>query len=820
MSFNKAKALKTASKYVQQGKYQSAIEEYRQIAQADPADVTTLNTLGDLYVKVGQTSEAIASFMHIAEHYRVSGFYLKAIAMLKKVSKLESGNIDVSLKLAGLYAQQKLIVDARHQYLSVAEYYIREGQSQQALEIYQKIADLDPENTAVQIKLAEAFLRENQNDKAYDTFVLAAGEMRRQNKDNEALQTYLRAIKTQPRGQAALASAVNLYLEREETGSAIELIEGLLNERPNDAELLTLLARIYQSAQKLEAAEAAIEKMLYSARARYQYALDLGHSYVQRHDAMGALRVFDRVIEILYEYRQEEKAAQLLRDVLSIESQHLGALTRLAAVYEHTHDDHLLIETLNLLTDAALQAGSEPAAVSALKRLLELEPDEIQHRRRLRQLVGEEELPSESSSLESYDRSSASTVGEDFWEQDESDPAADSQPEVATSFSNYTDQAEEPSQTTRNEEPTTPQITWDPQAPAHAIEPHSPPIMQEVVEVADVGSVAANLRDELESVDFYLNQGMLDVARYTLESIAAQYPQSAEIKAKFVQLQQAESQNEQTVFSPDQQINVVEAVSLETPVVVATEVQVAEEPPVISTFGLQDIATGYVASPVVTLDTIQDTEEATIFVVQPNDFSPGIPTNYSLPEIPEQVVVRSEESPRPVQAVPSSTSAVSHSFDLFEGDEMGELLDFLDEFKAESEQHNPQEDFDTHYNLGLAYKEMDMFEEAIEEFQQAFKAVMSDLSHPHYVSCCNMLAYCFVQKGLPRLAVVWLKKALDAPLRDENAYQALRYDLAEAYAAMGEFKDAYETFAEIYAIDVQYRGVKTRMQEVAAQMAG
>ncbi len=812
MSFNKAKALKTASKYVQQGKYQSAIEEYRQIAQADPSDVTTLNTLGDLYVKVGQTSEAIASFMHIAEHYRVSGFYLKAIAMLKKVSKLDSGNINVSLKLAGLYAQQKLIVDARHQYLSVAEHYIREGQSQQALEIYQKIADLDPENTAVQIKLAEAFLRENQNDKAYDTFLLAAGEMRRQNKEQEALQTYLRAIKAQPRGQAALASAVNLYLEREETGSAVELIEGLLQERPNDAELLTLLARIYQSAQKLEAAETTIEKMLHTARSRYQYALDLSHSYVQRHDAMGALRVFDRVVEILYEYREEEKAAQLLRDVLAVESQHLGALTRLAAVYEHTHDDHLLVETLNLLTDAALQTGSEPAAVSALKRLLELEPDEIQHRRRLRQLVGEEAEPPSESYGAGYERPSASNAGMDFWDQSEDEPSTfqELQPEATADVSRYSVLAEEATQGAESR--TEPQGAWDAHSSDQAMEVQTEvpsfSVVPEAVDVAVAGSSTANLRDELESVDFYLYQGMLDVARYTLESIAAQYPQAPEVKAKLAQLQQAEAQNAQTVLAPDQQIDVVEAISLDSQAVVATEVQIVPEVPAVSSFGLQDVATGYLASP-----PAQDAEEATILVTQPRHSTPNISTN-SLSETPAVAWSEAPSTPAP------SASPAGNSFDLFAGDEMGELLDFLDEFKAETEQHNPQEDFDTHYNLGLAYKEMDMFDEAIEEFQQAFKAIMSDPAHTHYVSCCNMLAFCFAQKGLPRLAVVWLKKALEAPLRDEGAYQALRYDLAEAYAAMGEFKDAYETFAEIYAIDVQYRGVKARMQEVAAQMGG
>jgi len=846
MSFNKAKALKTASKYVQQGKYQSAIEEYRQIAQSDPSDVTTLNTLGDLYVKVGQTGEAIASFMHIAEHYRVSGFYLKSIAMLKKVSKLDTGNIDVSLKLAGLYAQQKLIVDARHQYLSVAEHYIREGQSQQALEIYQKIADLDPENTAVQIKLAEAFLRENQNDKAYDTFVLAAGEMRRQNKDADALQTYLRAIKAQPRGQAALASAISLYLEREESQEAIELIESLLVDKPNDSELLTLLARIYQTTQNLEAAETAIDKMLYGARARYQYAVDLGQAYVQRRDVTGALRVFDRAVEILYEYREEEKAAQLLRDILAIESQHLGALTRLAAVYERTHDDHLLVETLNLLTDAAIHVGSEPAAVNALKRLLELEPDEIQHRRRLRQLVGEDlERPAESAGAGSYENHRSPSDETDFWGSSDGEAASfdNSQTEVSTGSSSIptsevtvvaAEEGDSDAWGTWAADTASPEQHRASQETAKSNSANTaffePTIVNdtpsaisvEAFEVTEVSPGIANLRDELESVDFYLYQGMLDVARYTLESIATQFPNAPEVKEKLAQLQEAEAKAGQAVLIAEPQVEVVEALPLEMGSAAETSAQdiqtstlnkpeevIAHHP-----FTFQDVEAGYIAKPGTSFDST--TENATIFLVHPHESPQDGQPVYAVPTTAEAPATLAAE-PRSQTVLPSS-QASNDSFDLFEGDEMGDLLDFLDEFKAESAQHHPQEDFETHYNLGLAYKEMDMFEEAIEEFQQAFKAIMTDPAHTDYVSCCSMLAFCFTQKGLPRLAVVWLKKGLDAAIRNEDVYQALRYDLANAYAAMGELKDAYETFAEIYAIDVQYRGVKTRMQEIAMQM--
>ena len=846
MSFNKAKALKTASKYVQGGKYQSAIEEYRQIAQADPSDVTTLNTLGDLFVKVGQTSEAIASFIHIAEHYRVSGFYLKSIAMLKKVSKLDTGNIDVSLKLATLYAQQKLIVDARHQYLSVAEHYIREGQTKQALEIYQRIADLDPENTAVQIKLAEAFLRENQNDKAYDTFVLAAGEMRRHNKDGEALQTYLRAIKAQPQSQAALASAVNLYLERQESQLALDLIENLLIERPNDAELLTLMARIYQSTQNLEAAETAIDKMLYSAHSRYQYGLDLSQLYVQRHDVTGALRVFDRVVEILYEYREEEKAAQLLRDILAVKTQHLGTLTRLSTIYERTHDDHLLVETLNLLADVAIQSGSEPAAISALQRLLELEPDEIQHQRRLRQLVSAE-VPSLSTSFGAgnYENKHAPEASMDFWDQAESEDASfsESQPEV--DFSDFSVQVQEVAIVVESEgrwgeaaiEAT--QLTNEHASNAKVQflstntnffesvlsepSPTSSVTVKETFEVVDGSASSANLRDELESVDFYLHQGMLDVARYTLESIAMQFPNAPEVQEKFAQLQVAEAEPAQAIPTPDNPCEVIEEATFESPlarVEVASEAQisisqVAEASPFSSPLNLQDIEVGYIVTTVADSALIQEAEKASIFLVSPNSSSQKDQPVHALPLATEWTV---KEAVIPAPANEARTQSVSTSFDLFEGDEMGELLDFLDEFKAETAQHNPQEDFETHYNLGQAYKEMDMFEEAIEEFQQAFKAVMIDPTHQDYVSCCSMLAFCFMQKSLPRLAAVWLKKGLQSPGRSEDVYCALRYDLANAYAALGDFNDAYNLFAEIYAVDVQYRGVRTRMQEIAAQM--
>ena len=816
MSFNKAKALKAASKYVQQGKYQSAIEEYRQIAEADPSDVTTLNTLGDLYVKVGQTSEAIHSFMHIADHYRNSGFYLKAIAMLKKVSKVAPNNVEISLLLAGLYAQQKLIVDARHQYLSVAEHYVREGNSQEALHIYQKIADLDPENTAIHVKLAEAYQRENQLDKSYDAFVVAAGELRRQNKEGEALQTYLRAIKVNPRGQAALSSSINIYLQSNRHAEAVQMLEELLAERPNDAETLTLLSRVHQAAHNLEAAEECVNKMLECAPSRYQYAADLILAFVRREDVIGALRVYDRSVEIFFEYREEEKAANLLREILALEPQQLNTLTRLSVVYERSHDDHLLVETLNLLADAAIQKGEKPEALNALRQLLQLEPDEIQHRRRLRDLEGN----SDNNDLNEISSNKVKSEME-FWPKgdDEVQPVSFGNTETESDWGVWGNNA------TDNVVTNNPQefVSFD-EAPSSIETQHSQPAVIESP-TPQFGSIPSEtsslkLKDELESVEFYLSQGMLDVARYTLESLAVQFPDSIEVQEKIAQLNAAESEAGSLLLPTEVSRPVEDSfqswddVPPPVPVLHSPVLQVTELPlPVNPTeWGNNpDILDGKVEYQF-SGNGMPLEQEGSIIVLSSE--SPKRPIPLITAEPVNQWVTPQPPASLSVPQQPTTPPAL----DLFVGEEMGEMLDFLDEFKNESEQEEIVEDFETHYNLGMAYKEMDMFDDAIEEYQQAFKAVMSNPMNPSYVACCSMLGYCFSQKGLPRLAVVWLKKGLESPGREEQVYQALRYDLANAYEAMGELQSAYDAFAEVYAMDVQYRSVKIKMQEVSDRL--
>src|SRR2546428_13927132 len=142
MAFDKVKTLHAAERYLEMGKIPAAIKEYCKIVEGEPDDFTTLNILGDLQVRVGNHQAAISCFRRIADHYREQDFALKAIAMFRKIDRLQP-DVEIATSLAELYAQQDLVVEARAHYLIVANAHAKSGAAQAGLEVLAKIADLD-----------------------------------------------------------------------------------------------------------------------------------------------------------------------------------------------------------------------------------------------------------------------------------------------------------------------------------------------------------------------------------------------------------------------------------------------------------------------------------------------------------------------------------------------------------------------------------------------------------------------------------------------------------------------------------------------------
>ncbi|MDT4896038.1 MAG: hypothetical protein QOH25_1115 [Acidobacteriota bacterium] len=793
MAFDKAKVVRAAEKFLAQGKIPAAIKEYRQIVENDPEDFTALNMLGDLYVRQNDKQAAIQCFIRIAEHYREEGFETKAIAMYRKIDRLNPRSPEIANKLATLYESQGLIVDARAQYMIIADAWLHDGQARRALEILRKVADLDPHNTETRIMLAQGYMREGMKMEAAEAFGEAGAQFLAAQAYERAAEAYTSSLDIHPQNYSALTGYLNTQIALGTPDEAAELLERTLTEKPDDIELLSMLAHAYIEAEEAEAAERTVTSLVRNEASHYLRFIDVARLYLSAGQVDDAVRVLSSITEQMLSGREEEKLMELLNEVLARDPEHVEALRLLVRVYAWQRDDEKQRQTLERIVEAAEAAGLAEVERSALIQLAQFAPDQ-RYLERLQALGHEPEqsaaaaeepasqpdvMPEEIPSFESFalvgeDEASASAMGLPPTEQvaefefntvapPAPDPAAsfadlneDWNPAGASESSVYPDASTpEPSTASFQEfdfggetrEALPAGVNTETRSPSVAVDPQR----------------EALLRQELDSVDFYLGQGYMDIAADTLDMLERQFGAHAEIDARRAKLAQSE---------PPQPV----------------------APPTAETVEFESFARYDVAEEVAEVEA-DNVEVDEIFA---EIESAPVPAEQQQPSAP---------APETGQSKPGIDPGLAAIFDEFR--------------TAAEEEESPAADgdYETHYNLGIAYKEMELMDEAVEEFQSAAAMISPRDGTPRYLQCCNMLGHCFMQKGMPQLAVMWFKKGLETPGHTEDEYQALRYELGASYEQMGDLDKAIDVFTEVYGINVSYRGVAEKLRELQAQKA-
>src|ERR1700688_3485897 len=250
--FNKQKVLSAAEKFVQQGKLPNAITEYEKVLKADPKDLTVMNTVGDLYSRLGNSEKALECFKSVGDAYASQGFTVKAIAMYKKICKLQP-SLESLLKLAELYTQQGLFNDARAQYLQVAEEFLKSGELENAVRIFQKILEMDPENTNMRVRLAEVYVRLGKKNDAWQIFSAAAETLRAKGSLSEAEAILQRMLKLDPGNTYALLMQGRNMIESGDAAAAVAALQRIpdIDSKPDG--LRDLLKAYLQTGQLSEA---------------------------------------------------------------------------------------------------------------------------------------------------------------------------------------------------------------------------------------------------------------------------------------------------------------------------------------------------------------------------------------------------------------------------------------------------------------------------------------------------------------------------------------------------------------------------------------
>ncbi len=386
MAFDKNNAMRNAERFLSQGKFRSAIDEYKQIVQQDSRDYGTLNMLGDLYAKDGDTNEAIKCFTEVAEYYGKQGFAAKAIAVYKKVKRISPETPQVSERLAELYRERGSVTEAKSHYVTLAEHYQSIGRKIEALAIWKQIALLDPLNTEVYQNLGESFLSEGQNEEAIEAFVALGERHQKLGNTSDSTAAFDRALAIDRFSEVALSGLIRSSLDSGRSMEVVARLEGLMAEQQQNHAIARLLIECHLKTANAKEAEDVLIKLAEVEPSNYPLFVELARLYLDEQDLDSAARVLTMSSEHLLAGGQMEAFRKLIEELLSKNADHIEGLRLMASLCTWLRDDAAYLVTLRRLAASSRNADSVNDERFALSQLVMVVPHEVEYRERLSEI--------------------------------------------------------------------------------------------------------------------------------------------------------------------------------------------------------------------------------------------------------------------------------------------------------------------------------------------------------------------------------------------------------------------------------------------------
>jgi tetratricopeptide (TPR) repeat protein len=198
MALDREKTFSNAERLMKQGKTALALDECKRLAEDAPRDLLMLNRLGDFLARSNRGADAIVYYEMIAEQFSASGFYPKAIAILKKIVKVDPGHVSAVVKLGELNLKQKLPGEARAWLLQAADEYLRRREFAKAREVYEKLVVAEPDHVTHAVRLAETRAAEGDSARAGIELIALGGRLLAGRRLEDAERTFKRASELLP----------------------------------------------------------------------------------------------------------------------------------------------------------------------------------------------------------------------------------------------------------------------------------------------------------------------------------------------------------------------------------------------------------------------------------------------------------------------------------------------------------------------------------------------------------------------------------------------------------------------------------------------
>ncbi|HEY4710623.1 MAG TPA: tetratricopeptide repeat protein [Candidatus Acidoferrales bacterium] len=972
MAFNKNKALESALKFLNQGKVAQAIAEYQQILRQDPKDQATLMTVGDLFARQGDMPQAIEYFERLAQVYLNDGFNSKAIAIYKKIAKLAPAELAPLERLADLYVQQGVLSEARPLFLQIAEVHLKANRAPKAVEVLNRLLEVEPDNPRVQLRLAELYNVMGQKKEAAQTYLGYAQRLFDRGEGEEAEKLIERALGVDAASAPALLLKAKILASGQKDDQAVAILEGH-PEADAGGEVTDLLLALEIKSGHLDKAAARARTQLLRGSAHSRPLQTVAEAFIEGGQAENALPLLRELRDPMVESSDQDRFLKLLSSATENLPANTEALEMLADFSRTTSDPFHLNAALSKLVDAYAATGDQARAEHLMKEMIERNKGDERLVARLEQLrtggtgspveavapsVPEtmaeltlrDEAPAEEGSaeamlietavpetpvrasdegfdeetqryisqaltdvdlfssygltqkathllenvlqrapqhtptlerlldlylgagnerrtaelaaqLEQIHRERMDTVNtERFAElrqrfqkvagiEAQQLPAAQATPEqVPTPAAGPTAVIAPAEPATIDAAPVTqaqqapvefeiPLATFEPEPTAAAnsfpaVAPPEAPVAAVPIPAQPVAASAPS-----EEVD------LSDEWEAMVQEVAgpeAVVPQEVAPTPEPVEAEPALEEERIEIEVPSDEVAPVEFAPIEASVeipeatIIPEAIEITEPSEVIETAEVPlEVTEEAVAEPLIEIIEQEPVEQAPAANIEfeleltpeptrANGKNGAATTEDFLSELASEVedmdtpAAEPKTVYTPAQPVPVAAAATppvaSEPIPEATAESLNELAEVFQDFRNElGEMDDEEEDLETHYNLGIAYREMGLLDEAIGEFQKVAKAVQKGKPFRYSMNCATLLAVSFMDKGEPKIASLWYQRALDVPGLDQEAVLALRYDMGMALDMAGEANAALDSFRQVYAMNIDYRDVADRI---------
>ncbi|GAB7026080.1 tetratricopeptide repeat protein [Geotalea toluenoxydans] len=755
MASNREKLLESAQKFILKGQLDRAIKDYQQVVALDPKDTRHRQRLAELLVRSGRNDEAVTEYEVIGKFYDDNGYYLKAIAVYKQIQKLTPDNIKITVILAALNGKQGLTGNALDEYRTAVNFFEKNSQLADAVKTVEKMLELDPENLATCQKHAELLFARREPDAAFDAYTRLTNLLKTTGNQSAAEKMEARIANLFP-DRAKLSVEDLAVLVKSDVDNAIGKLSGLIKQDSTNLPLWKLLIQAYQVKEDHEKLRLtydliirlfpdelfAREGIIRSAMAEQKYAE--GVELLGKHSGFFLAQSAFGTLEALY---------MALREW----SDDGRIVSGLKELYQKSGE----AEKLTLLENSIQQVEPQP------EETFPLEEEAAESAIGCMENPGIESMPAgpaESSDFVVTAEASEIECGGD-WEED-----------IYLSIDDGEDVAAE----------------------LAALEEDALPSEDDILSAGEeLLPGEEDLTSAAEEID-HSDQDVLAIDEDVL--LSEEVPFDGKTEAETLNLAEEEFSAVDVVLDePEMELSAeicevvddAESLSLE----LAEELGEPEELHGVSDAGnlLELDSTGLTEHEHLVLlpEEAEDLPELSLLDIEDElpdgeqdkfgiDISKGI----------DQLFDEFEESLTLAEEPAVSVKAAKYSWD-------GML--------TEADEQTNQGDAETHFDLGIAYKEMGLYDDAIGEFRRA------SASPKRKLDCASLQAACYREKNDFEQAEKMLLEAMSLEEATDEDMLGLKYELALLCETSGRSSEALDIYKEVKKVNPDFPGVALKI---------